>query len=74
LGLGVIYDIYRRRKQLFAAYALGGLVLIVYPLAIERYAYAKDGQYWFYITNLCLIPLSATSYLPFIPDLIREES
>jgi len=65
LGLGIIYDIYGRRKPLFASWILAALALIVYPFATNRYVY--------YFINLCVVPLTATGGMPFIPDLIKEE-
>jgi len=65
LGFGVIYDVYGRRKPLLATWALAAVAFALYPLATN--------EYLFYLVNLCIVPMTATSGLPIIPDLIKEE-
>ena len=66
VSIGVIYDIYGRRKPFLFAWALASLAIFVYPFNSNTYLY-------FFISVL-LVPLTAVFTMPFIPDLIMEQS
>jgi hypothetical protein len=66
LSIGVIYDIYGRKKPFLLAWTLETLVLFVYP-------FNKDIFLYYFISALS-VPLTAVFTLPFVPDLIKEES
>jgi MFS family permease len=66
MSVGVIYDLYGRRKPFLAAWILACLATFVYPFVTNKYLY--------YVVSVFLVPLTAIFTIPFIPDLIMEES
>tara|TARA_B110000285_G_C14831101_1_gene470934 strand:+ start:469 stop:669 length:201 start_codon:yes stop_codon:yes gene_type:complete len=66
MSIGVIYDIYGRKKPFLLAWTLASLAMFVYPFNKEIYLY--------YFISALIVPLTAMFTLPFVPDLIKEES
>jgi len=67
LTTGVLFDTIGRRKPVLFASALASVALIAYPFNTNEYVY--------YLINLLIVPFSiAGDTVPFIPDLIKEES
>jgi len=66
LGIGVIYDIYGRRKPFLFAWSLACLGMFVYPF--------NDNKFLYYLISVLMVPLTAIFTIPFVPDLIKEES
>ena len=67
LSIGVAYDTIGRRKPMFIAMALASFAIIVYPF--------NSNIPLFYVINLLIVPFNVTgATMPFIPDLIKEES
>ena len=66
LTVGVIYDIYGRRKPFLAAWTLASVGLFIYPW--------NDNLYIYFLINTMMVPLTSVFTLPFIPDLFVESS
>jgi MFS family permease len=66
MSVGVIYDLYGRRKPFLTAWILACVAVFVYPFVTNRVLY--------YFVNVLLVPLTAVFTIPFIPDLIKEDS
>merc|ERR1712166_1703215 len=66
LSIGVIYDLVGRRKPFLTAWTLASFAIFVYPF--------NDDEGMYFAISVLLIPLVAVFTLPFIPDLIKEES
>lgn len=66
MSIGVVYDIYGRRKPFLLAWAFAAIATFVYPFATDKVLY--------YIVSTLLVPLTACFTIPFVPDLIMEAS
>lgn len=66
MSIGVVYDIYGRRLPFLSAWALASIAVFIYPFNTNEYVY--------YFISTLLVPLTALFTIPFIPDLIMENS
>jgi MFS family permease len=66
LSIGVIYDTIGRKKPYMLGLLLTALSLGLYPTTTSVWMY--------FILNVLLQLFKATRWLPFIPDLVLEES
>ena len=66
MSVGVIYDIYGRRKPFLLAWVLACIATFIYPFVTNKILY--------YMVSVLIVPLTAVFTIPFIPDLIKEES
>lgn len=66
--IGVVYDTVGRRKPLLISVTIASIAFIVYP-------FIKHSILLYYVVNFLIVPFTVTGEtMPFIPDLIKEES
>ena len=61
-----MYDTVGRRKPLLFAMGLATIAIFIYPFVTNFYVYL--------VISALIVPLNSLATLPFIPDLIVEES
>ena len=64
--IGTIYDLFGRKKPLVFTYICSTIGTLITPLG--------SSLYWFQVTRIFVCILNITAMLPFIPDLLMEES
>ena len=67
LAIGSIYDIYGRKKPLIITYFIASLGLLITP-------FFKSVYPWYQISMIFKSLENVTALVPFIPDLLMEES
>jgi MFS family permease len=66
IGIGTIYDIYGRKKPMVFTYICSTIGTLITPLG--------SSIWWFQVSRIFVCVLNVTAMLPFIPDLLMEES